>query len=441
MMDTYYVTGGQPLCGSIPIHGSKNSILPILAATVLVKGESVIHNCPDLRDVFATVEILKCLGCCVHWENGTMTVDASDLHTGDVPDCLMQEMRSSVLFLGPLLARLGRAEMCAPGGCALGERPIDMHLAALERLGASVRQDGERLICTAKKLTGRRISFDFPSVGATENAMLAACGAEGSTIISNAAREPEIVDLQNFLRSMGAKIWGAGGGTIFVEGGVTLHPGEYTVMSDRIVAATYLAAVASAKGEAELLGADVDTVAPVIAALTEAGCTIRSTGDRIWIRAKEPLRAIRPIYTAPYPGFPTDAQPMLMAALAGGTGKSTFIETIFSDRYSHVEGLCRMGGLIHINKQRAEVEGNLFLQGAKVEAFDLRGGAALVVAALGAQGESCITGLQYIDRGYANLEGDLGRLGAQIIRVRTDGAAENIIVQEPQLPLRAMGGQ
>lgn len=431
-MDTYFVTGGQPLCGSVPIHGSKNSVLPILAATILAKGESVIHNCPALSDVFATAEILEHLGCRVHWENSTMTVDATDLNSGEVPDCLMQEMRSSVLFLGPLLARLGEAVMCCPGGCALGPRPIDMHLAALERLGATITDEGERLICSAKTLTGRRISFEFPSVGATENAMLAACGAAGSTIISNAAREPEIVDLQNFLRSMGAKVWGAGGSTIFVEGGTPLHPGEYTVMSDRIVAATYLSAVASAKGEAELLGADVSTVAPVIAALTEAGCAIRSTGGRIWIRAKEPLRAICPIYTAPYPGFPTDAQPVLMAALAGGMGRSSFIETIFEDRYSHAEGLCRMGADIQIRNRTAQVQGNGFLQGARVEAFDLRGGAALVVAALGAQGESQITGLQYIDRGYANLEGDLACLGAQILRVR-EGSDE----EPPLLPAQA----
>lgn len=334
--------------------------------------------------------------------------------------------------------------MCCPGGCALGPRPIDLHLFALSCLGATVEEDGERLLCDAVQLEGTRILLDFPSVGATENAMLAACGAQGSTIISNAAREPEIVDLQGFLRSMGAKVWGAGGSTIFIEGAAPLHPGEYTVMSDRIVAATYLCALASAKGEAELLGADVSTVAPVISALTEAGCTIRSTGGRIWIRCKEPLHAIRPIYTAPYPGFPTDAQPVLMAALAGGIGKSAFIETIFSDRYSHVEGLARMGAEIHIHRRRAEVNGSLFLQGAAVEAYDLRGGAALVVAALGAQGESRITGLHYIDRGYESLEADLGRLGAQIIRVDEDDmqgrndTRRRVVLAEP---VRAVGGQ
>jgi UDP-N-acetylglucosamine 1-carboxyvinyltransferase len=442
MMDTYFVTGGKPLYGSVPIHGSKNSVLPILAATILARGESVIHNCPALSDVFAMAEILECLGCRVNWEAGTMTVDATDLIDHQIPDCLMQEMRSSVLFLGPLLARVGEAVMCCPGGCALGPRPIDLHIRALERLGARVVEEQGRLVYRAKRLYGRRIMLDFPSVGATENAMLAACGAQGNTIICNAAREPEIVDLQGFLRSMGARIWGAGGSTVFIEGGVTLHPGEYTVMPDRIVAATYLSAVAAAKGEAELLGADVKTVAPVIAALTEAGCHIRSTGSQIWIRSKDPLKGIRPIYTAPYPGFPTDAQPLLMAALAGGTGKTLFVENIFTNRYSHVEGFCQMGASISIRGREAEVEGTLFLHGAQLEARDLRGGAALVVAALGAQGDSQISGLQFMDRGYENLEGDLTALGAQIIRIKSGvDLQEELHIEEPMLPILAAGGQ
>lgn len=443
-MDTYFVTGGKPLFGSVPIHGSKNSVLPILAATILARGESVIHNCPALSDVFVTAEILECLGCRVHWDASTMTVDATHVTGGQIPDSLMQEMRSSVLFLGPLLARLGSAEMCCPGGCALGPRPIDLHVRALKRLGATVREEVGRLQCTAKRLYGRRIILDIPSVGATENIMLAACGAKGSTIISNAAREPEIVDLQGFLRSMGAKVWGAGGSTIYIEGAEDLHPGEFTVMSDRIVAATYLCAVAAAKGEVELQGADVRTVAPVIAALTEAGCSIRSaSGGRIWIQSRDPLHAIRPIYTAPYPGFPTDAQPVLMAALAGSVGKTTFVETIFSNRYSHAEGLYRMGADISIRQRTAEITGNLFLHGAEVEAYDLRGGAALVVGALGAQGESRITGLPYIDRGYENFEGDLASLGAQIVRVK-QREADTLVTQDTQEPVVAVcaaGGQ
>lgn len=272
--------------------------------------------------------------------------------------------------------------------------------------------------------------------------MLAACGAQGNTIICNAAREPEIVDLQGFLRSMGARIWGGGGSTIFVEGGMPLHPGEYTVMPDRIVAATYLSAVASAKGEAEIVGADARTVAPVIAALAEAGCHIRSTKNRIWIRNKTLLRGIRPIYTAPHPGFPTDAQPMLMAALAGGIGRTVFVENIFTNRYSHVEGLCRMGASIHVNGREAEVEGALFLQGTALEARDLRGGAALVIAALGAQGESQISGLQFIDRGYENLHGQLNQLGAQIVRSgQQDTSEDSGLLEETLVEALAAGGE
>ena len=438
-MDTYFITGGKPLYGSVPIHGSKNSVLPILAATMLARGESVIHNCPALSDVFAMAEILACLGCRVKWDNGTMTVDATNLKGQKIPDHLMQEMRSSVLFLGPMLARFGEASMGCPGGCALGPRPIDLHLHALRRLGATVTEEGGLVSCQAKRLYGRRIALDFPSVGATENAMLAACGAVGNTLICNAAREPEIVDLQAFLRSMGARTWGSGGPTIYIERGIPLHAGAFPVMTDRIVAATYLSAVAAAKGEVEILGADIRTVAPVVSALTEAGCQVRSAGNCIWMRSKEPLRGVRPIYTAPYPGFPTDAQPMLMAALAGGVGETQFVETIFSNRYSHVEGLIRMGANIQLEEQKAVVLGNAFLHGAQVAAKDLRGGAALVVAALGAQGESEITGLQYMDRGYESMEADLACLGAQIRRMSNSTGASP---QEDVVPLpnRVAGG-
>ena len=442
-MDTYVVTGKKPLMGSVSVHGSKNSVLPILAATILARGESVIHNCPALRDVFAMAEILECLGCRVKYQEGSMIVDATDLSRSDISDCLMQEMRASVLFLGPLLARTGEAEMSCPGGCALGPRPIDLHIKALEELGADIADRDGRLICRAARLSGRKIVLELPSVGATENAMLAAVGAQGTTVICNAAREPEIVDLQEFLKSMGAKVWGAGGATVVVEGGVQLHPGEYTVMSDRIVTATYLSAVASAGGEVELLGADYRTVAPVIAALTEAGCAIQSLGNRIWIQSHTPLRNIRSIYTAPYPGFPTDAQPVLMAALAGGTGKTELIETIFENRFSHVEGLCRMGADIQVDGIRAIVRG-CALHGAELEAYDLRGGAALVVAALGAEGESRIGGLGYIDRGYAALEDTLCSLGADIFRFR-EPDTYGLEALEPGLstfePLKVAGGE
>ncbi len=415
-MDTYFITGGRRLSGTVPVHGSKNSVLPILSAAILARGECVIHNCPDLSDVSATGDILKSLGCTLRRQGTTVMVDASALGDCAVPDFLMQRLRSSVLFLGALLARHGEAALCFPGGCELGPRPIDLHLKALSRLGANVMVEEGRLLCQRGKLSGSVISLPFPSVGATENAMLAACGAEGTTVICNAAREPEIVDLQRFLRAMGAEVRGAGGSAIVIEGGRPLHACEYTVMSDRIVAATYLSAVAAAGGEAELLGADCRTLGPVSAALTEAGCEIRSEKDKIWIKSEGCLRGIRPVYTAPYPGFPTDAQPMLMAALCGGTGDTLFVENIFAGRYSHVPSLQAMGADIALDGRQAEVRGTGGLHGTSVEARDLRGGAALVVAALGAQGDSVISGLSYMDRGYDGLDLALRSMGAHMTR-------------------------
>ncbi len=432
-MDKYLIRGGQRLSGSVRVHGAKNSALPILAATVLARGQSVIHNCPALSDVFAMADILECLGCATHYEAGSMTVDARALKGTQIPDSLMQEMRSSVLLLGPLLVRSGEAVMCAPGGCALGERPIDLHIKGLTQMGAEMTQEEGALSCKAPKLTGCRILLDFPSVGATENAMLAAVGAEGTTVISNAAREPEIVDLQNFLSAMGARVCGAGSATIVIEGGAPLHGAEYTVMSDRIVTATFLSAVAAAGGELELLGADYRTAAPVISALLEAGCQIQSDDERIAIRRNAPLRAIRPIYTAPYPGFPTDAQPLLMAALCTAAGKTLFVETIFESRFNHVEDLCRMGAEIALGGLRALVRGASQLRGAELCAKDLRGGAALVLAALAAEGVSEVYGVEHIDRGYEALELSLGQLGADISRVKLPQTLAAALRTEPPL--------
>ena len=415
-MSALLIEGGKRLHGAVKVHGAKNSVLPILAAAILGRGESVIHNCPALSDVTASVAILEHLGCRVRTEGDTLWVDASQLVRSDVPDALMREMRSSVIFLGAVLARTGEAEMSFPGGCELGPRPIDLHLAALRRLGAEVAERAGALCCTAVGLTGCDIVLSLPSVGATENAMLAATGAEGVTTITNAAREPEIVDLQNFLRSMGARVRGAGSSVITVEGGRPLHGGEHTVIGDRIVAATYLSAAAAAGGEAELTGVDYRHLSTVIAVLSEAGCAIRSTPERICIRADRPLRGVRPVRTAPYPGFPTDAQAPVMAALCTAEGTSVFVENIFESRYRHVDELCRMGADIRVEGRVAVVCGGKKLHGAAVKAADLRGAAALVVAALGARGRSTVTGLAHADRGYQDLAGDLRALGAEITR-------------------------
>ena len=415
-MSTYIVEGGRPLEGSVEVHGAKNSVLPILAACLLAPGECVIRNCPDLSDVRASLDILRRLGCRAERQGEAVVVDASAPTGWDVPDALMREMRSSVIFLGAILGRMGRAELCAPGGCELGPRPIDLHLAAIRALGGAVEEAEGGLRCSGR-LRGADIVLSLPSVGATENAMLAAVSAHGDTTITNAAREPEIVDLQNFLTALGARVRGAGSSVITVEGGAPLHGGSYTVPADRIVAATYLAAAGCAGGDVELTGVDWRRLSTVTAVLREAGCRVASTPDAIRITARGPLRGVPPVRTAPYPGFPTDAQPPLMAALAGSRGCTVFVENIFESRYRHVDELSRMGADIRVEGRVAVVYGVPRLHGAKVRAADLRGGAALVVAALGAEGESTVSGVRHMDRGYQSLEGDLSALGASIRRV------------------------
>ena len=408
------IRGGRRLEGRLRVQGAKNSVLPILAAALLAPGESVLHNCPDLSDVAATGKILRLLGCPVEREGHTLLVDASQPTGFQIPDRLMREMRSSVIFLGAMLSRMGRAELSYPGGCELGPRPIDLHLSALRRLGAEITEEQGRLRCTAGSgLTGRELCLSLPSVGATENAMLAACGARGTTTIVGAAREPEIVDLQRFLNALGGRVSGAGSPVVTVEGGLPLHPAEYTVMGDRIAAATYLCAVGTAGGRLELEGAEPAHLAAVTACLEEAGCRLRLEGGRLCLESRGGLAGVRPVRTAPYPGFPTDAQAVLMAALAGGRGATMFVENLFDSRYRHVDELSRMGADIQLAGRVAVVTGRP-LHGAKVRSTDLRGGAALAVAALSAEGTTQVSGLEHIRRGYEGLEDQLSALGAEI---------------------------
>lgn len=409
------IEGGRRLSGDLTVQGAKNSVLPILAASILSGDVCVLQRCPHLEDVDTSIDILRHLGCAVRWNGPDLEVDSSTLTRWDIPDRLMRRMRSSVVFLGAILARCGQAELSYPGGCAIGARPIDLHLSALRTLGACIREEGGSLDCTASGLAGAEIVLSIPSVGATENAMLAACGAQGITVIDNPAREPEIVDLQGFLRSMGAQVSGAGTGEITIQGGCRLHAGEYTVMADRIVAATYLCAVAAAGGEGELLGTQGEDLGPVLAALEAAGCETGRAPNRLWIRRRGPLGGVGSLCTGPYPAFPTDAQPLLAAALAGGTGKSRITETIFDRRFRYTEGLCAMGAAIQVEGDTAYILGRP-LHGAQVAATDLRGGAALTVAALGAQGPSRIWGLDHVDRGYEGLETALAALGGNIRR-------------------------
>ena len=413
-MSYYEIQGGRPLYGSLAVHGAKNSVLPILAACLLAPGQSVIHNCPDLSDVAATLDILRLLGCRADREGDTIIVDASALIRCNIPEHLMREMRSSVIFLGALLARLGTAELSYPGGCELGPRPIDLHLSALRALGAEILEEQGALCCRGNSLRGREVCLSIPSVGATENAMLTACGCPGLTTIVGAAQEPEIVDLQNFLLAMGARISGAGTPAISVQGGVALHPAQYRVMGDRIAAATYLCAAAAARGEIELTGVPPETLTAVLSCLEEAGCTLHTGPDRIALACAAPLRGISPVRTAPYPGFPTDGQAILMAALAGGEGATLFVENIFDARYRHVDELRRMGADIQLAGRAAMVSGVGRLHGAAVRSTDLRGGAALVVAGLGAEGTTQVSELRHIRRGYQELDKNLRTLGADI---------------------------
>ena len=408
------IQGGRPLSGQLRVQGAKNSVLPILAATLLAPGQSCLHNCPMLSDVTATEHILRLLGCPVRREGHTLLVDAAQPTKSVIPDFLMREMRSSVIFLGAMLARLGQAELSYPGGCELGPRPIDLHIQALRNMGAEITEEGGRLRCTVGGgLVGRELCLSLPSVGATENAMLAACGARGTTTIVGAAQEPEIVDLQAFLNAMGADVSGAGSPVVVIKGGRPLHPAGHTVMGDRIAAATYLCAAGTAGGRLELEGVDPSSLAAVTACLEEAGCRIQARGEQITLESAGRLHGLRPVRTAPYPGFPTDAQAVLMAALAGGTGTTMFVENMFANRYRHVNELARMGADIQLAGRVAVVTGRP-LYGARVQSTDLRGGAALVVAALSAEGITQVSGLEHIRRGYEDLEGQLAALGASI---------------------------
>ena len=416
-MSQLKIRGGCRLGGETAVQGAKNSVLPILAATLLTADQVELRGCPRLRDVDASIHILRNLGCTARWEGeNVLVVDTRDLSGCAVSESLMREMRSSAIFLGAILARCGQAELSYPGGCELGPRPIDLHLSGLRDLGAEIDDAGGVLHCKSPRLRGREIVLGLPSVGATENLMLAACGAAGVTTISNAAREPEIVDLQNFLTACGARVSGAGTSAVSVEGGGTLHGCTYTVMPDRIVAATYLCAAASAGGEVYLHGAREAHLSTVTSVLREAGCSVLSDEGGIACACQSRLKAVRPVRTAPYPGFPTDAQAILMAALLKSRGATVFEENLFASRYRHVDELARMGADIRVSGRVAVVTGTEALHGAPVRCTDLRGGAALCVAALAAEGETSVWEIGHIDRGYADIAGDLRRLGADIVR-------------------------
>lgn len=421
-MDKIIINGNHRLNGEITVQGAKNSVLPILVATLLVNGVSVIHNCPILSDVEATIKILRYLGCIVTRDGHTVTVDSTNVNRNDVPDNLMREMRSSIVFLGGILGRMGKAVLSTPGGCEIGLRPIDLHLSSMEQFGATVTTENGFLVCSAeeKGLTGTRITLSFPSVGATENTILAAVLAKGTTIITNAAREPEISDLADYLNRCGARIHGAGDSTITIEGVSRLYSTEHTVIPDRIVASTYMIACAMTSGKICLRDIIPAHIGPTIQPLREAGCDVTVSGRWVCLSAPPKLKRIRMIRTMPYPGFPTDVQAQMMALTTVCEGTSVIVENIFESRFKHIGELLRFGARINVEGRMAVIEGVKHLNGATVRATDLRGGSAMILAGLNAYGATEITEIHHIDRGYEQPEKVLSDLGADIKRVKDD---------------------
>lgn len=408
------ICGGTRLHGEVVNSGAKNGALPILAACVLVEGTCVLHNCPDIADVKTTLQILSSLGCRVQRQGTSVSVDAKTIHTSAVPGNLACRLRASVLLLGALYARLGQASICKPGGCCLGARPVDLHLAALRNLGAAVEEDENAISCCREGPDGGFVHFSYPSVGATENAVLAAVGCRHDSILHGCAKEPEVVDLCRFLCACGAKIVGAGSETIYIFGAQRLHPTEYTILPDRMEAVSYLCAAAGCGGEVTILKTDPSLYRTELQILQTAGCETKETADTLTLTAPEQLRPIPLLTTAPYPRLSTDAQPPLMAALLRAQGVSRFCETVFENRYSHVPQLEKLGAEVHRFDRYVRLQGGKHLHGAALQADDLRAAAALVIAAMMAEGESTLTGIQHLERGYVNFPGNLCALGAQV---------------------------
>ena len=417
-MDKIVIRGGAPLKGTVTISGSKNATLPIMAASILGNGSCTIHNVPDLVDIATMARIMERFGVKSERENHTLTIHPAKLTSWEAPYDLVRTMRASFLVLGPLLARLGKARVSLPGGCAIGPRPIDMHLKALEELGARIRVEKGYVEASARRLKGATVGLDIPTVTGTENIMMAACLAQGRTVIENAAREPEVVDLAEFLKKMGARISGEGSSVITIEGVKSLkRPVEHAVIPDRVEAGTFLIAAMITRSRLTLQGVSPECFGTVESKLKEAGARIEFHNNQCTIQGPRLVRAEN-ITTSPYPGFPTDLQAQWMALMAVAGGTSTITETMFENRYMQAAELMRMGAQIKLRGQSAVIKGVPHLSGAKVMASDLRASAALILAGLVARGKTEIRRIYHLDRGYERIEEKLKALGARIERVK-----------------------
>ncbi len=417
-MDKFMIDGGKRLYGSVRVQSAKNSVLPLFAASVLTDQPVTIRETPLISDAACMAQILRELGAEVRFHGSDVTIDSSNACSHEISSALTKELRSSVFMLGSLLTRFHRALIAYPGGCDIGLRPIDLHLNALKRLGVSISERDGFILCRCEKLRGAEIVLDFPSVGATENILLASVKAEGTTVLQGAAKEPEIVDLQNFLNAMGAKIVGAGTDVIRIEGVKELRGVSYRPIKDRIEAGTFLIACAVCGGEVEVVGAKAENMGMLLHKLRENGCKIHTKNDKIRIESHGRLKCNRRIETMPFPGFPTDLQAQATALNAVCEGGALIVENLFETRFKYVPELQKMGADIEVKGRHAFVRGVPRLHAASVSAGDLRGGAALVLAALGAEGTSEVLDLSHIDRGYADLQGKLKQLGAEVRRVR-----------------------
>ncbi len=412
-MPKILVRKSNPLNGTVRIDGAKNAVLPIIAATLLAKDKTVLNGVPDLKDVHVISDLLRHLGAKVEYNKTTLTVDATDITTCEAPYELVRKMRASFLVMGPLLARFNHTKISMPGGCAIGTRPIDLHLKGFKALGATIDMEHGFVDAKCEKLVGKKFYLDFPSVGATENIIMAATLAEGRTILENAAEEPEIVDLVNLLRKMGAKIQGEGTNTLIIDGVESLSGTTHTIIPDRVEAATYMVAAAITKGDITVENIVIDHLEPIIAKLREAGCEVIELENAVRVIGPEKLLPID-IKTLPHPGFPTDVQAQFMAMLAMAPGTSTVIETVFENRFMHVAEFNRMGANIKIDGRCAIINGVEKLHGANVNATDLRAGAALILCGLIAEGETVVGEIYHILRGYVDIDKKITALGGNI---------------------------